>query len=273
MTVTALPAQHRVTRALIPVAGRGTRMYPATAAVPKELLPVGARPLLEFALDEIAAAGIGEVVLVTARGKGAIEDFVDDWLDRHGDVLKFACVRQRTQRGLGDAVACAEHLLADAAFAVLLPDDLLIGPDSTLAHLVQRYVFAGVACVALQPISDAETSSYGVPEVGDRAGDAYPIRRLVEKPAASDAPSRLGVVGRYVLPARVFRHLRNATAGAKGEIQLTDAIDALARSEGAWGVPITQRRIDCGSPAGYREAQLVQPRPSRTPAPVAVSSA
>jgi UTP--glucose-1-phosphate uridylyltransferase len=258
MTVTALPSQHRVKRALIPVAGRGTRMYPATAAIPKELLPVGNHPLLEFALDELADAGIEEVVLVTARGKGAIEDFVEDWNDRHAGLLKFACVRQRIARGLGDAVACAEHVMADAPFAVLLPDDLLIGPDSTLARLVRQHAATGGAAVALQPIDDAETSAYGVPEVGEANDGVYPIRALVEKPGPADAPSRLGVVGRYVLPARVFRYLRNAKAGAKGEIQLTDAIDALARHEGAWGIPLTQRRIDCGTPAGYLEAQLSQ---------------
>jgi UTP--glucose-1-phosphate uridylyltransferase len=258
MTVTALPSQHRVNRALIPVAGRGTRMYPATAAIPKELLPIGNRPLLEFALDEIADAGIEEVVLVTARGKSAIEDFVEDWSDRHPGLLKFAYVRQRAARGLGDAVACAEHVMADAPFAVLLPDDLLIGPDSTLARLVRHHAASGGAAVALQPISDEETSAYGVPDVGEARGDVYPIHRLVEKPGPADAPSRLGVVGRYVLPARVFRYLRNAQAGARGEVQLTDAIDALARHEGVFGVPLTQRRIDCGAPAGFLEAQLCQ---------------
>ena len=256
MNLTALPSLHPVKRALIPVGGRGTRMYPATAAVPKELLPIGNRPLLEFALDEIADAGIAEVVLVTARGKSAIEDFVEDWNDRHAGLLKVAYVRQRAPRGLGDAVACAEHVIGDAPFAVLLPDDLLVGPDSTLARLVRHQSATGAAAIALQPISDAETSSYGVPEVSGSENGVHAIRRLVEKPGPANAPSRLGVVGRYVLPGRVFRFLRNAKPGAKGEIQLTDAIDALARAEGAWGVPLSQRRIDCGSPEGYLEAQL-----------------
>jgi len=256
MNVTAVPSQHHVKRALIPVGGRGTRMYPATAAIPKELLPVGNRPLLEFALDEIADAGIDEVVLVTARGKSAIEDFVEDWNDRHAGLVRFAYVRQRTPRGLGDAVACAEHVIGDAPFAVLLPDDLLVGPDSTLARLVRHQSLTGAAAIALQPITDAETAAYGVPDVATCDDGAYAIRRLVEKPGPAAAPSRLGVVGRYVLPARVFRYLRNVKPGAKGEIQLTDAIDALARAEGAWGIPLSQRRIDCGSPEGYLEAQL-----------------
>jgi UTP--glucose-1-phosphate uridylyltransferase len=260
MTLTALPSQHHVKRALIPVGGRGTRMYPATAAVPKELLAIGNRPLLEFALDEIADAGIDYVVLVTARGKGAIEDFVEDWSDRHANPVKFAYVRQRTPRGLGDAVACAEHVIGDAPFAVLLPDDLLIGPDSTLARLVRHQCATGAAAIALQPITDAETASYGVPDVAASENGVYAIRRLVEKPGPANAPSRLGVVGRYVLPARIFRFLRNVKPGAKGEIQLTDAIDALARAEGAWGIPLSQRRIDCGSPDGYLEAQLCHAR-------------
>ena len=256
MSPSGLPKDRRVQRALIPVAGRGTRMYPATAAVPKELLPIGNRPLLEFALDELQLAGITEVVLVTARGKGAIEDFVEDWCGRHRDAMDVAYVRQPEARGLGHAVLCGEHLLRDEAFAVLLPDDLLVGPDLVLRRLVNEYARTGTAVLAVQPISPAETRSYGVPRVREDEACGYAIESIVEKPGPQRAPSLLGVVGRYVLPPSIFAYLRATASGANGELQLTDAIAALASAHEARGIALTQRRIDCGSPAGFLEAQL-----------------
>ncbi|MFO1399187.1 MAG: sugar phosphate nucleotidyltransferase [Burkholderiales bacterium] len=252
-----LPKDRRVVRALIPVAGRGTRMYPATAAVPKELLPIGNRPLLEFALDELAQAGIGEVVLVTARGKSAIEDFVEDWCARHPGTLDVAYVRQPEARGLGHAVLCAAHLMRDDPFAVLLPDDLLVGRELTLRALIREYARTGSPVLALQPITPAETKAYGVPRLRSvDLDEGYAIEGLVEKPGPQHAPSLLGVVGRYVLPPSIMSYLRATPAGRNGELQLTDAIDAIASTHGARGVELTQRRIDCGSPAGFLEAQL-----------------
>jgi UTP--glucose-1-phosphate uridylyltransferase len=240
-----------VKRALLPVAGRGTRMYPATSAVPKELLPVGTTPLIEFALDEIVAAGILEMVLVTARGKSAIEDHVEDWCRRRAEKIAVSYVRQPTQRGLGDAVLCAAHLVASDAFAVVLPDDLLVGTRQTLPRLMRMYEQSGTSVFAVQPISE-------------------------EKPGPAVAPSRLGVVGRYILPPRILGLLETITPGKGGEIQLTDALNMLASTEGAWGVDLRQRRIDCGSPAGLLEAQLcVAPATGaveRDTAPVALAS-
>ncbi len=257
MSLSGLPKDRRVLRALIPVAGRGTRMYPATAAVPKELLPIGNRPLLEFALDELSLAGIEEVVLVTARGKSAIEDFVEDWCARNPGALDVAYVRQAEAKGLGHAVLCAAHVMRDDPFAVLLPDDLLVGPELTLLALVREYARTGSAVLALQPITPAETKAYGVPRVrADELEDGFAIDGLVEKPGPQHAPSLLGVVGRYVLPPSIFSYLRATAAGKNGELQLTDAIDALASAHGARGVALTQRRIDCGSPVGFLEAQL-----------------
>lgn len=257
MVSSGLPKDRRVVRALIPVAGRGTRMYPATAAVPKELLPIGNRPLLEFALDELAQAGFCEVVLVTARGKSAIEDFVEDWCARHPGALDVAYVRQPEARGLGHAVLCAAHLMRDDPFAVLLPDDLLVGPELTLRALVREYARTGSAVLALQAITPAETKAYGVPRLRTAdAGAGYAIEGLVEKPGPQHAPSLLGVVGRYVLPPTIMSCLRATPSGRNGELQLTDAIDALAAAHGARGVELTQRRIDCGSPTGFLEAQL-----------------
>jgi UTP--glucose-1-phosphate uridylyltransferase len=246
----------RPLRALLPVAGRGARMYPATAAVPKELLPIRTRPLLEFALDEILVAGITEIVLVTARGKGAIEDFLEDWCGRQREDVRVSYVRQPEQRGLGDAVLCAEHLLRDSAFAVVLPDELLVGSDSTLSRLIDAYERLGLAAVSLQSINDAETRSYGVPSIADASDGLYAIDDLVEKPGPARAPSRMGVVGRYVLPPTVFAELRMLASLADREVRLTAALAALARAQGIRGVELKQRRIDCGTPAGFLEAQL-----------------
>jgi UTP--glucose-1-phosphate uridylyltransferase len=243
-------------RALLPVAGRGTRMYPATSAVPKELLPVGTTPLIEFALDEIVAAGILDIVLVTARGKSAIEDHVEDWCRRRAEKIAVSYVRQPTQRGLGDAVLCAAHLVAGEAFAVVLPDDLLVGTRQTLPRLMRMYEQSGTSVLAVQPISEEETHSYGVPSIRFSTSDGHAIDGIVEKPGPAVAPSRLGVVGRYILPPRILGLLETVAPGKGGEIQLTDAINMLASTEGAWGVDLRQRRIDCGSPAGFLEAQL-----------------
>jgi UTP--glucose-1-phosphate uridylyltransferase len=265
-----------VKRALLPVAGRGTRMYPATSAVPKELLPVGTTPLIEFALDEIVAAGILEVVLVTARGKSAIEDHVEDWCRRRAEKIAVSYVRQPTQRGLGDAVLCAAHLVASDAFAVVLPDDLLVGTRQTLPRLMRMYEQSGTSVFAVQPISEDETHSYGVPSIRFSTSDGHAIDGIVEKPGPAVAPSRLGVVGRYILPPRILGLLETVTPGKGGEIQLTDALNMLASTEGAWGVDLRQRRIDCGSPAGLLEAQLcVAPATGaveRDTAPVALAS-
>jgi UTP--glucose-1-phosphate uridylyltransferase len=244
-----------VRRALMPVAGRGTRMYPATAAVPKELLPIGTRPILEFALDEVRDAGFDELVLVTAHGKSAIEDFVDDWCARRSDALAVSYVRQREARGLGHAVLVAAHLLRDAPFAVLLPDDLLPGPPHALRDLVAAYLRRDRAAVLVQPIRADETTSYGVPAIRASEGGDCLIDDLVEKPEPSRAPSALGVVGRYVLPPRILERLRALRPGSGGEIQLTDALAALAREETLTGVALRQARIDCGSPSGYLAAQ------------------
>ena len=239
----------------MPVAGRGTRMYPATAAVPKELLPVGTRPLLEFALDEARDAGFDELVLVTSRGKSAIEDFVEDWCSRRIRPPAVSYVRQHEARGLGHAVLVAEHLLRGAAFAVLLPDDLLAGPPHALRDLIAAYESSGLAAVLVQSIRSDETSSYGVPAVRATERTSYVIDDLVEKPAPALAPSSLGVIGRYVVPPRILDRLRALRPGTGGEIQLTDALAALAREETITGIALRQARIDCGSPDGYLLAQ------------------
>jgi UTP--glucose-1-phosphate uridylyltransferase len=254
-----------VFRALIPVAGRGTRMYPATAAIPKELLAIGNRPLLEFTLDELVVAGITEAVLVTARGKHAIEDFVDDWCERHPDALCVSYVRQREPRGLGGAVLCGEHLLDDGAFAVVLPDDLLVGRESTLRRLIDTYTRTHTLALAVEPIMPERSHCYGVPKVVRADSNGYVINGVVENPAPGSVPSMLGVVGRYVLPPRIFGFLRALESGEKGEIRLTDAIDAMAARYSAYAVELVQQRIDCGSPAGLLEAQI---RAGATQAPV-----
>jgi UTP--glucose-1-phosphate uridylyltransferase len=262
-----------IRRALLPVAGKGTRMHPVTTAVPKELLPIGTRPLIEFALEEARDAGLRELVLVTARGKSAVEDFVDDWSARQRNPLAVSYVRQREQRGLGHAVLVAAHLLDGAPFAVMLPDDLLPGPPFALRDLMAAHRHSGRAAVLLQSIRAADSASYGVPRLRRDVGADIVIEDLVEKPAPAAAPSRFGVVGRYVVPASILARLEDVAPGAGGEIQLTDALAALARDETIVGVALRQPRLDCGSPAGYLAAQqsvgAAQPAIRRAEAQVA----
>ena len=269
----------KVTKAVFPVAGLGTRFLPATKASPKEMLPIVDKPLIQYAVEEAAAAGITEMIFVTSQSKRAIEDHFDrSWelesllARRQKDELlqlvqqikpahvNCIYVRQAEALGLGHAVLCAESVVGDAPFAVLLADDLLDAATPVLRQMLQIYEQYQASVVAVERIQPAQTRSYGV-VAGDAArqssqGQAFVISGIVEKPSPEDAPSDLGVVGRYVLDARIFDKLRNLRPGSGGEIQLTDGIEALLREDPVMAYLYEGVRYDCGSKLGYLKASV-----------------
>jgi UTP--glucose-1-phosphate uridylyltransferase len=263
-----------VRKAIFPVAGLGTRFLPATKAQPKEMLTLIDKPLIQFAVEEAIASGITHLIFVTGRTKRSIADHFDanPELDRqlranHRDELAdqlrdiipsgVTCiyVRQAEARGLGHAVACAAPLIDDEPFAVLLADDLMEGPTPVLKQLIDAYEGSGQSVLAVNPVSRDEVSAYGIVDADDPGeGQATLIRGIVEKPRSADAPSNLAVVGRYVLDGSIMATLREQKPGRNGEIQLTDAIDVLARRQGVHALHFLGRRFDCGSKIGYLEA-------------------
>lgn len=267
--------QRRITKAVFPVAGLGTRFLPATKSVPKELLPLVDRPLVQYAIDEARAAGIQEFIFVTARGKSALEQYLDQAPDlaatlRHGNKTallaelersglaphEVAFAQQDMPRGLGHAVWCARHLIGDAPFAVILPDDVIAGAPACLQEMVEAYQECGGNLVAAMDVARDEVGSYGILDTSGATGALCRVRGMVEKPKPSEAPSTLAVVGRYILEPAVLRHLSRGHVGAAGEIQLTDAIAAQIGRGGVHGFRFSGRRFDCGSKAGYLQATV-----------------
>ncbi len=260
-----------VTRAVLPVAGLGTRFLPLTKAVPKELLPIVDRPCLEYVIAEAVAAGITDVVLVTSRGKGAVEDYFDrapaleatleaagklallGEVRRVASLARVVCVRQDHMRGLGHAVLCAEHAVGDEDFVVILADDIVDAEEPVVGQLLRVHAEEGGAVVALKNVPRERTNRYGICAGPMVRPDRMRIERMVEKPAPADAPSTLSIVGRYVLPPTIFELLRTTPPGAGGEIQLTDA---LARLPLAHGHVFSGAHFDTGNPVGLLEAQL-----------------
>ena len=264
-----------VRHAIFPVAGLGTRFLPATKALPKEMLPVVDKPLMQYAVEEAYAAGVREMIFVTSRHKRAIEDHFDrsfeieDALEKSAkaellaavravkpDDMECVFVRQALPLGLGHAVLCGRHLVGDHPFAVLLPDDLMVGTTPVLAQMVEQFQARRASVVAVQEVPAEHTRRYGIVggrAVGDRLLD---IDRIVEKPAPEAAPSRLGVAGRYVLTARVFEEIANQQRGVGGEIQLTDGIAGLLRQEKVFAYRYEGRRYDCGSKEGFLQANV-----------------
>ena len=271
----------KVTKAVLPVAGLGTRFLPASKAIPKEMVTVVDKPVIQYVVEEALAAGINEIVLVTHSSKKAIEDHFDvnyeleAELERRGkhellqvlrDIappqLKVTAVRQGRALGLGHAVYCAKPVVGNEPFAVLLPDVLVEqrAADNDLKLMTQRFVeTGGHAQILVEPVPEELVSQYGVVDVNGvdlQAGEHALMSRMVEKPPREEAPSNLAVVGRYVLPARIFELLETTQPGAGGEIQLTDAIAELMRGEGVEAWHISARSHDCGSKLGYLEATI-----------------
>lgn len=266
----------KVTKAIFPVAGLGTRFLPATKSVPKEIMTLVDRPLVQYAIDEARAAGIKEFIFVTSRGKGALEDYFDhspvleQELRKKGkdellDVLKstnmdsgaIAYIRQHQALGLGHAVWCARRLIANEPFAVILPDDVIAADKPCLQQMIEAYEETGGNMVAAMEVPEDKASSYGVLDIKDDMGEIVSINGMVEKPPKGEAPSNLAVIGRYILTPSVMKNLHNMKQGAGGEIQLTDAIAADIQSEdNVYGYRFKGQRFDCGSKAGFLQATV-----------------
>ena len=264
-----------VRKAVFPVGGMGTRFLPATMAIPKEMLPVVDKPLIQYAVEEAYAAGIREIIFVTGRHKRAIEDHFDTAFElesaleasqKHDllamvhaikpDDMTCVYVRQPRPLGLGHAVLCAEPLVGDEPFAVLLADDLMLGQPPVMAQMVDAYAKVGSSILAVQDVPSHETKRYGIVDTQGVSGDLVVIKGLVEKPAPEVAPSTLAVAGRYVLNPSVFAHIRQQSAGAGGELQLTDGIAGLMRDESVYAYRYNGARYDCGTQAGFLEATV-----------------
>jgi UTP--glucose-1-phosphate uridylyltransferase len=265
----------KLRKAVFPVAGLGSRFLPATKASPKEMLPVVDKPLIQYAVEEAAAAGITDMIFVTGRNKRAIEDHFDKAyeleteLERKGkDVLldqvrsvlpegvRCIYIRQAEPLGLGHAVLCAQPIVGDEPFAVLLADDLMDSQPPALARMAQVFEREGSSLLGVEEVPRDQTQSYGIVTIDRMQGDLARIHSIVEKPRPADAPSNLGVIGRYVLTPRIFDMLGAVRPGAGGEIQLTDAIAALLGHERVFAVRLPGRRYDCGSKLGYLQASV-----------------
>jgi len=267
-----------VRKAVFPVAGLGTRFLPATKASPKEMLPVVDKPLIQYAVEEAYAAGIRHMVFVTGRSKRAIEDHFDtayeleNELETAGkhellklvrsvmpDDMDCAFVRQPRSLGLGHAVLCAEPLVGNEPFAVLLADDLMVGPpggEPVLAQMVSAFRQQGRSVIAVQEVPEDQVHKYGIVAGESAGGPLIRIDRIVEKPKAADAPSRMGVAGRYILTPGVFAEIRNQPRGVGGEIQLTDGIARLMQNEAVYAFQYEGKRYDCGSKEGFLQATV-----------------
>lgn len=263
-----------VCKALIPVAGLGTRFLPATKAIPKEMLPIVDTPALQVVVEEILASGLTDLVLITGRNKGAIEDHFDhsyeleDTLERRGklaqlEMIRFVSqmvravsVRQKKPLGLGHAVLCGKEAIGDETFAVLLPDEVFDAPVPITKQLLNVSTRYGVGAVALLEVPRKDTSRYGVIEGDEVEPGVFQIRALVEKPPPDEAPSTLAIPGRYILPAKIFDYLEKTQPGHGGEIQLTDGLVKLAQNEGLMGVVIKGERHDTGNTLGYLRANI-----------------
>ncbi len=266
----------KVTKAVFPVAGFGTRFLPATKSVPKEILPLVDKPLIQYAIDEARAAGISEFIFVTSRGKSALEDYFDHAPELEAQLREngkqalletlnqtdmgsgaVAYVRQQERRGLGHAVWCARRLIGDEPFAVILPDDVIDAEVPCLKQMVEAYAETGGNMVASMEVPQDSVSSYGILDVDGTAGSTMSVRGMVEKPKAAEAPSNLAVVGRYILTPQVLKNLERIEAGAGGEVQLTDAIAQEIEARGdVHAFRFRGQRFDCGSKSGYLQATV-----------------
>ena len=266
----------KVTKAVFPVAGLGTRFLPATKSIPKEIMTLVDRPLIQYAIDEARAAGIKEFIFVTARGKSALEDYFDNAPELESELRKkgktdllevlkdtnmdsgaIAYVRQNRAMGLGHAVWCARRLIGNEPFAVLLPDDVIAAEKPCLQQMVEAYEQTGGCMVAAMEVPPAKASSYGVLDIKNDMGAIVEVKGMVEKPKADEAPSNLAVIGRYILTPRVLTNLNRMKQGAGGEIQLTDAIAEEAGGKaGVYGFRFRGQRYDCGSKAGFLQATV-----------------
>ncbi len=265
----------KITKAVFPVAGLGTRFLPVTKASPKEMLPVVDKPLIQYAVEEAAAAGITDMIFITGRNKRAIEDHFDKAYELETELelrnktellsavreatppgINCIYIRQTEALGLGHAVLCAAPVVGEEPFAVLLADDLIDAEVPVMKQMTSVAAHDGCAVIGVMTVPAADVGSYGIVETGPVVDRAAPIERIVEKPKAGTTTSTLAVVGRYILTPTIFDHLRSIQAGAGGEIQLTDGIAALLEDERVLAYAFEGRRYDCGSKLGYLQAAV-----------------
>jgi len=266
----------KITKAIFPVAGLGTRFIPATKSVPKEIMTLVDRPLIQYAIDEARAAGIKEFIFVTSRGKGALEDYFDEapqleqTLRKKGkdellEILQstnmesgaIAYIRQHKALGLGHAVWCARRLISNEPFAVILPDDVIAAEKPCLQQMVEAYEESPGCMVAAMEVPQSQTSAYGILDVAEDMGARVSVKGMVEKPDVDKAPSNLAVIGRYILTPDVLRNLNKKKSGAGGEIQLTDGIaDEIQEGRPVYGYRFQGQRFDCGSKSGFLQATV-----------------
>jgi UTP--glucose-1-phosphate uridylyltransferase len=268
--------QKKVTKAIFPVAGLGTRFLPATKSVPKEIMTLVDRPLIQYAIDEAREAGITEFIFVTSRGKGALEDYFDHAPQLESELRKkgktellatlkstnmdsgaIAYIRQHKALGLGHAVWCARRLIGNESFAVILPDDVISAEKPCLKQMVEAYNEVGGSMVAAMEVPQGQTSSYGILDVAQKHENLLAVKGMVEKPAVGDEPSNLAVIGRYILTPNIFKHIGKQKFGAGDEIQLTDAIaNEIALGNPVNGFRFDGQRFDCGTKSGFIQATI-----------------
>ena len=268
--------KRKVTKAIFPVAGLGTRFLPATKSIPKEIMTLVDRPLIQYAIDEARAAGIKEFLFVTSRGKSALEDYFDDAPELESSLRKkgktqlleelkatnmdsgaIAYVRQNRALGLGHAVWCARRLVGNESFAVILTDDVIAAEKPCLQQMMEAHEETGGNVVAAMEVPADKVSSYGVLDIEEDMGSMVKVKGMVEKPAPGTEPSNLAVIGRYILTPNIMRNLNKKKEGAGGEIQLTDAIaEEITAGEPVYGFRFRGQRYDCGSKAGFLQATV-----------------
>lgn len=272
MAKTLIP---KITKAVFPVGGMGTRFLPATKAIPKEMLPVVDKPLIQYAVEEAYSAGIRQMIFVTGRHKRSIEDHFDMSFELEAELesankqellnvvrsikpddMECVFVRQPRALGLGHAVLCAENLVGNEPFAVLLADDLMVGEPPVLKQMIQSFSTAPGTVLAVQEVPREHTKRYGIVSVSNDQRAYAAVDAIVEKPAPEDAPSTLGVAGRYILSPSIFQSIRSQPRGVGGEIQLTDGIAGLIGVEPVYSLRYAGKRYDCGSKEGFLQATI-----------------
>lgn len=264
----------RIRKAIIPAAGLGTRFLPATKAMPKEMLPIVDKPTIQYIVEEAIASGIEDIIIVTGKGKRAIEDHFDNApeLEKNleskgklellekvqisGNLGNIHYIRQKNPNGLGHAVLCAKQFIGDEPFAVLLGDDIVEGKTPCLRQLIDQYEKTGSSVIGVQNVPDEDTHRYGIIAPGKQEGRLNEVKRFVEKPAKGTAPSNLAIMGRYVLTPEIFRFLENQEAGAGGEIQLTDAIEKLNQQQAVYAYDFEGARYDVGEKQGFIKTNI-----------------
>ncbi|GAE94766.1 UTP-glucose-1-phosphate uridylyltransferase [Gracilibacillus boraciitolerans JCM 21714] len=258
----------KITKAIIPAAGLGTRFLPATKAMPKEMLPIVDKPTIQYIVEEAVASGIEDIIIVTGKGKRAIEDHFDHNFELEDNLIKkgkfellektkqpsevdLHYIRQKEPLGLGHAVWCARKFIGDEPFAVLLGDDIVKAEKPCLKQLIEQYESSGGSILGVQQVPENETHRYGIVDASEKNGDLYSIRNLVEKPKQGTAPSNLAIMGRYILSPEIFDYLDLQKIGAGGEIQLTDAIQQLNKNQRVFAYDFEGRRYDVGEKLGF----------------------